>query len=148
MGDPSSMIGPFVLGAIGMLTGFGMVIIIVLTVFKHAAAESRRKQEAFTAALEKGVYDPSLLGAGPAKRGTAALGWGFVFIAVGAALFAGFVSLGILADALIGSLIPLFMGIALVLYHRVRKSQALDADKNGKPIQIAKSDAPRAGSAI
>ncbi len=40
------------------------------------------------------------------------------------------------------------MGIALVLYHRVRKSQALDADKNGKPIQIAKTDAPRAGSAI
>jgi len=142
------MIGPFVVGTIGMLAGCGMVVIIVLTVFKHAATESRRKHEAFTAALEKGVYDPSLLCAGPAKRGTAALGWGFTFIAVGAALLVGFVSLGILSDALIGALIPLFMGIALVLYHKVRKSQALDADKNGKPIQIAKSDVPRAGSAI
>lgn len=148
MDAPSSMIGPFVMGAIGMLSGFGMVVIIVLTVFKHAATESRRKHEAFTTALEKGVYDPSLLGAGPAKRGTAALGWGFIFIAIGVALFAGFISLGILGDALIGSLVPLFMGIALVLYHKVRKSQALDADKNGKPIQIAKADAPRAGSAI
>ena len=142
------MIAPFVMGAISVLAGTAMIVLIVFTVFKYAAAEDRRKHEAFTAALEKGVYDPALLGAGPKKRGTAALGWGFVFIAIGLALFAGFISLGILSDALIGSLIPLFMGIALVLYHRVRKSQALDADKNGKPIQISKPDAPRAGGAI
>jgi hypothetical protein len=142
------MIAPFVLGAVGMLTGTAMIVLIVFTVFKHGAAEDKRKHEAFNAALEKGVYDPALLGRGPGRRGTAALGWGFIFIAIGLALFVGFIALGILSEAIIGSLIPLFMGIALVLYHRVRKSQALEADKNGKPIQIAKADAPRAGSAI
>ena len=141
------MVGPFIVGALGMLTGTAMIVLIVFTVFKHGAAEDKRRHEAFNAALEKGVYDPSLLG-GPKKRGAAALGWGFIFIAIGLALFVGFIALGILSEAIIGSLIPLFMGIALVLYHRVRKSQALDADKNGKPIQISKTDAPRAGSAI
>jgi hypothetical protein len=142
------MVAPFIMGAISVLAGTAMIVLIVFTVFKHAAAEDKRKHEAFTAALEKGVYDPSLLGGGPKKRGTAALGWGFVFIAVGLALFVGFIALGILSEAIIGSLIPLFMGIALVLYHRVRKSQALEADKNGKPIQISKTETPRTGSAI
>jgi hypothetical protein len=142
------IIAPFVLGAIGMLVSSAVIVLIVLTVYKHAAAESRRKHEAFTAALEKGVYDPALLGRGPSRRGTATLAWGFIFIAIGLALFVGFIALGILSEAIIGSLIPLFMGVALVLYHRARKSQALDADKNGKPIQIAKTDAPSAGSAI
>lgn len=142
------IIAPFVLGAFGMLTGCAVTVFVVLTVFRHVSTESRRKHEAFTAALEKGVYDPALLGQSPSRRGGAALAWGFIFIAIGLALFVGFIALGILSEAIIGSLIPLFMGVALVLYHRVRKSQALDADKNGKPIQISKTEAPRAGSAI
>ncbi|MBM3308148.1 MAG: hypothetical protein FJY74_07475 [Candidatus Eisenbacteria bacterium] len=142
------MIGPFVMGAIGMLTGFAMVVLIVFTVFKHASTESRRKQEVFNAALEKGVYDPALLGRAPSRRSTAALGWGFIFIAIGLALFVGFVTLGILADAIIGALVPLFMGIALVLYHRARKSLSAGENGNGKPIQIAKQEAPRAGGDI
>lgn len=142
------MVGPFLVGALGTLCGSAVVVFIVLTVFNAATKESKRKHEAFAAALDKGIYDPTLLGSSPGRRGTAALGWGFVFIAVGLALFVGFIALGILSQAIIGSLIPLFMGIALVLYHRVRKSQSMEADKNGKPIQIAKTDAPRAGSAI
>jgi hypothetical protein len=141
-------IAPFVMGAIGMLSSFTMVVLIVLVVFKHASAESRRKQDAFNAALEKGVYDPALLGRGPVRRGTAPLGWGLFFVAVGLALFIGFAVMGILGDALIGSLVPLFIGGGLLLYHRLRGSQAADSEANGKPIQIAKSDAPRPGGSI
>ena len=141
-------IAPFLMGTLGMLGGFAMVVLILLTVFKHASTESRRKQEAFNAALEKGVYDPALLGRAPSKRGTAALGWGFIFIAVGLALFIGFVVMGILADGLIGALVPLFMGIALVTYHRVRKLQGAESETNGKPVQLSKADAPRPGSSF
>jgi len=139
---------PFIMGAMGMLGGFAMIVLIVLTVFKHASTESRRKQDAFNAALEKGVYDPALLGQGPVRRGTAPLGWGFFFVSVGLALFIGFAVMGILGEALIGALVPLFMGIGLLLYYRVRGSQAADSEANGKPIQIAKTDAPRPGGSI
>lgn len=141
-------VAPFVLGAFGMLSGCAVIVLIVLTIFNAATKDSKRKHEAFAAALEKGIYDPTLLGSSPGKRGTAALGWGFIFIAIGLALFIGFVVMGILQEGLLGSLIPLFMGLALVLYHRVRKSQALDAERNGKPIQISKVEAPRTGSTI
>jgi hypothetical protein len=141
-------IAPFLLGAVALLVGPAVTILIVMTVFKHAAVESKRRHEAFAAALEKGVYDPNLLGRQAGTGGTAALGWGFFFIAVGLALFVGFISLGILSDALIGSLVPLFMGIALVLYYRIRKSMASGADANGKPIEISKRDASRPGGTI
>ena len=140
---------PFIMGAMGMLGGFAMIAIVVLIVFKHASTESKRKQEAFAAALERGVYDPKLLGQMPARRGgTAALGWGFVFTAIGLALFIGFLVMGIMADAITGALVPLFMGVGLILYHRVRRSQAAEAGENGKPIQLAKTDAPRPGGSI
>ena len=141
-------IAPFVMGGIGMLGSFAMVVLVVLVVFKHASTESRRRQDAFNAALEKGVYDPALLGRGPVRRGTAPLGWGLFFVAVGLALFIGFAVMGILGDALLGALVPLFIGLGLLLYHRLRGSQAADSEANGKPIQIAKTDAPRPGGSI
>ena len=136
------MVAPFVMGIFGSAITGAVIVLIVLTVFKHASTESRRRHEAFTAALEKGYYDPTLLGKVRGKGGTAALGWGFVFTAIGLALFIGFAVMGILGEALLGALIPLFMGLALVLYHRVRKSLAARTEANGKPVRI-----PTAGSA-
>ncbi len=134
------------------LVSVGALVLIVLLIVKSVEHSRRVRQEAFLKALEGGVYDCELLGR--KRRSVASLGWGITFIAVGLALLIGFVSLGIIGDALIGALIPLFIGVGLTIFHVLVRRASLGTEANGEPISIAakgetpvtiKSDGTREG---
>jgi len=127
----------FLMGIISIAGG----VLIILIIMKGINRGQEIKQQTYMKTLEKGIYDFRLLGDTP-STGTATLGWGIFFAAVGLALFISFIFLGIIGEALAGALIPLFMGIGLIIYYFIRKNVVGDVETNGKPVRF---DSPGGG---
>ena len=58
---------------------------------------------------------------------------------VGIALLFSFIALGIIGEALAGSLVPLFIGLGLIIYYAVRRKIAGDEKLNGEPVTFSPS---------
>ncbi len=128
------------------LISIGGTVIVIMLIVRAIQHGRSVRESAFKAALEKGIYDPTILHPGPNTTGAASLGWGIFFAAVGVALLIGFAALGIFGDALLGGLIPLAIGIGLLLFHAIMKRSARDVERNGKPIRFDGGAAPERGS--
>ena len=59
-----------------------------------------------------------------------------MFVAIGAGLLIGFAVLGILDQASMGAMVPLFVGIGLIVFHRIVKRSASEETENGEPIRL------------
>jgi hypothetical protein len=118
------------------LIAIGGGVLMILVIIKGINRAQEIRQQVYLRTLEQGVYDYRLLGQTPSS-GTAPLGWGIFFAAVGLALFISFIFLGIFSEALPGALIPLFMGIGLIIYYFIRKSIVGDVKANGDPVRLA-----------
>jgi len=125
-----------------MLFGFMMglisiagTVLIILIIIRGINRGQEIKQQTYMKTLDRGIYDYRLLGEQP-STGTATLGWGIFFAAVGLALFISFIALGIIADALAGALVPLFMGVGLIIYYFIRKKIVGDVKTNGEPVRF------------
>ncbi len=123
-------------GFMTALVSIGSAVLIVMLIVKGFMNGDRTRKESFELALQKGIYDPTIIR--PEKRpgGNAALGWGIALLAIGIAQVIGFITLGIWNDAAIGALVPLFLGIGLIIFHVIVKRNAVDIEKNGKPVQL------------
>lgn len=117
------------------LISIGGALFIIMVIMKGINRSQEIKQQTYLKTLEKGVYDYRLIGDKP-STGTATLGWGIFFAAVGFALFISFIFLGIIGSALPGALIPLFIGIGLIIYYVVRKGITGDVKANGEPVRF------------
>jgi len=124
----------FAFAMVQTLVSLAATVLVVLIIAKAIERGGQRRHEAFLKVLEAGVYDRALLK--KKTRGHASLGWGIVFVAVGAGLFIGFAVLGILSEAAIGAVIPLFMGIGLIVFHSVVRRAAGEEKENGEPIRL------------
>ena len=109
---------------------------MIMIIMKGINRSQEIRQQTYQKTLEKGIYDYRLIG-GPKSSGTATLGWGIFFAGVGIALFFSFIALGILADALTGSLVPLFVGLGLIIYFVIRKRIVGDEKLNGEPVTFS-----------
>jgi len=135
----------------GMVLAFLMTVVslgaAVLMVLIFVQAQNRaaaRKQEMFMKALEAGVYDKKLLG--KTKGGNALLGWGIFFVMLG---FGIMIALGSAPDPLVfrngigGAVIPLFIGIAMIVFYSVSKKLSKGQEENGKPVVLDKDESRR-----
>jgi|GEM_PF-3123576 len=112
----------FLFVSLWTLVSLAFVIIVVMLIIRAVNYSQRLRSEAMMAMVQKGMYDPRLLEPQPA--GTALLGWGIALVAVGVALMVGLLILHKTA-ALIGGLIPLFLGAGLIVtYVLVRRLAA------------------------
>jgi hypothetical protein len=118
------------------LISIGGGVLIIMIIMRGINRSQEIKQQTYMKTLEKGVYDYRLLGDRP-STGTATLGWGIFFASIGVALFISFIALGILGEAIAGSLVPLFMGIGLIVYWAIRKQAVGDEQQNDKPVTFA-----------
>ncbi len=123
-------------GFMTALISIGAGVLMVMLIVRGFMNADRTRKESFELALQKGIYDPTLIR--PKKRpgGYAVLGWGIALLAIGLAEAIGFVALGIWSEAAIGALIPLFVGIGLIILHAIVKRNAVDVEKNGDPVQL------------
>ncbi len=125
------------------LISIGGAVIIIMLIVKAIQGRQSSRERMFTAALERGIYDPSIISRTTVNSGAASLGWGIFFAMVGVALLIGFVILGIAGDAALGGLIPLAIGIGLIVFHIIMKRNRQDIEHNGDPIRFeAKTVAP------
>lgn len=129
------------------LVSIGGTVVIIMLIVKAVHSRQASRERMFTAALEKGVYDPKIMNPQNVSSGSASLGWGIFFGMVGLALLIGFSVLGILADAALGGLIPLAIGIGLVVFHIIMKRNTKDIEHNGDPIQFEPKVKPTTGAA-
>jgi hypothetical protein len=125
----------FAFAMVQTLISLAATVLVVLIIVKAVERGNQRRHEAFVKVLEAGVYDRALLK--KKTRGYASLGWGIVFAAIGAGLFVGFAMLGILADALIGAMVPLFIGIGLIVFHSIVRRAASEEKENGEPVRLS-----------
>ena len=115
------------------LVSIGAGVLMIMIIMKGINRSQEIRQQTYQKTLENGIYDYRLIG-GKKSSGTATLGWGIFFTAVGIALFFGFIALGILRDALTGSLVPFFVGIGLIIYYSIRRKTVGDEKQNGEPV--------------
>jgi len=108
-------------------------VFMIMIIMKGINRSQEIRQQTYQKTLEKGIYDYRLI-EGRKSSGTAALGWGIFFTAVGIALFFGFIALGILGEALTGSLVPFFVGLGLIIYYAIRRKIVGDEKQNGEPV--------------
>jgi len=120
-------------GFMTALISIGAGVLMLMLIMKGINRSQEIRQQTYMKTLEKGIYDYRLIG-GKKSTGTAVLGWGIVFTAIGAALFFSFMALGITAEAMAGSLVPMFMGIGLIIYYVVRSKTATEEKQNGEPV--------------
>ncbi len=118
------------------LVSIGAGVLMIMFIMKGINRSQEIRQQMYVQTLEKGIYDYRLLGGKPSS-GTAVLGWGIFFTAVGIALLFSFIALGIFNEALAGSLCPLFIGIGLIVYYAVRRKIVGDEKQNGKPVTFS-----------
>jgi len=124
------------------LVAIGGSVFMILIIMKGINRSQEIKQQTYQKTLDKGIYDYRLIG-DPKSSGTATLGWGIFFTAVGIALFFGFIALGILGDALTGALVPFFVGLGLIIYYTIRRKIVGDEKQNGEPVTF---NTPTAGT--
>jgi len=118
------------------LISIGGSIVIIMLIVRAIQNGRDTRERAFNAALEKGIYDPSIMSRTSVNSGAASLGWGIFFAMVGIALLIGFMILGIAGDAALGGLIPLAIGIGLIVFHIIMKRNSKDIERNGEPIRF------------
>ena len=111
-------------------------VLIIMIIMKGINRSQEIRQQTYQKTLEKGIYDYRLL-EGKKSSGTATLGWGIFFTAVGIALLFGFIALGILGEALTGSLVPFFIGLGLIIYYAVRRKIVGGEKQNGEPVTFS-----------
>ena len=118
--------------------------LVVMLVVKGVNHSQNVRHEMFKETLESGIYDYRLIRKRRSRSGTAVIGWGIVFCAIGVALLVGFALLGILDEAAIGGLVPLFVGVGLILFYLLAGRKAAQEDAmNGEPVKIIKDSAPK-----
>ncbi len=111
-------------------------VLIIMAIVKGINRSQEIRQQTYQKTLEKGIYDYRLIG-GKKSSGTAALGWGIFFAAVGIALFFGFIALGILSEAMTGALVPFFIGLGLIIYYAIRRKTVTDEKQNAEPVTFS-----------
>ena len=120
-------------------------VLLIMFIMKGIIRSQEIRQQTYMKTLEKGIYDYRLI-EGKKRSGTAVLGWGICFTGIGIALLFGFIALGVLGDALIGSLVPFFVGLGLIIYYAVRRKIVGDEKQNGEPVTFGTPTAGTAGS--
>ena len=111
-------------------------VFMIMIIMKGINRSQEIRQQTYEKTLEKGIYEYRLI-AGKKSYGTATLGWGIFFTAVGIALFFSFIALGILGEALTGSLVPFFIGLGLIIYYAIRRKIVGDEKQNGEPVTFS-----------
>ncbi len=121
------------------LAAGALIVMLIVKGINHA---QNVRHEMFKETLASGIYDYRLIR--KQRRGTAVIGWGIVLCAIGVALLIGFMMLGIMEEAAIGGLVPLFVGLGLILCHLlVGRKTAQEEAMNGEPVKILKDSAPK-----
>ncbi len=110
-------------------------ILMIMIIIKGINRGKEIQQEMYLKTLEKGVYDPRLIEGRPGN-GMATLGWGIFFASVGVALFISFIALGIIGNAMAGSLVPFFIGIGLIVFYVIRRKLGGELKENGEPVKL------------
>ena len=123
-------------GFMTALISIGAGVLMLMLIMKGINRGQEIRQQTYMKTLEKGIYDYRLIG-GKKSTGTASLGWGIFFTAVGVALFFSFIALGIIAEALAGALVPLFIGLGLIIYFAVRRKTVGEEKQNGDPVTFS-----------
>ena len=118
------------------LVAIGGSVFMILIIMKGINRSQEIKQQTYQKTLDKGIYDYRLI-EGKKSSGTATLGWGIFFTAVGIALFIGFIALEILSEAMTGSLVPFFIGLGLIIYYAIRRKIVGDVKQNGAPVTFS-----------
>jgi len=124
-------------GFMTALISIGAGVLIVMLIMKGIVRSQELRQQMYTKTLEKGIYDYRLIEGKQKSSGTAVLGWGICFTGIGIALFFSFIALGIIGNALAGSLVPLFIGLGLIIYYAIRRKIVGDEKQNGEPVTFS-----------
>lgn len=119
------------------LVAIGGAALMIMLIMKGITRSQELRQQTYMKTLESGIYDYRLLGGQKKSTGTATLGWGICFTGIGIALLFGFIALGILGEALIGSLVPFFVGLGLIIYYAIRRKIVGDEKQNGEPVTFS-----------
>ena len=123
-------------GFMTAVISIGAGVFMIMIIMKGINRSQEIRQQTYMKTLEKGIYDHRLI-EGKKSTGTAVLGWGIFFTAVGIALFISFIALDILSEAMAGSLVPFFIGIGLIIYYAVRRKIVGDEKQNGEPVTFS-----------
>ncbi len=123
-------------GFLTALVSIGAGVLMILIIMRGINRSQETRQQMYMRTLEKGIYDYRLIG-GKKSSGTAVLGWGIFFTAVGIALFISFIALGVLSEAMTGSLVPFFTGLGLIIYYAIRRKIVGDEKQNGEPVTFS-----------
>ncbi len=123
-------------GFMTALVSIGAGVFMIMLIMKGINRSQEIRQQTYMKTLEKGIYDHRLI-EGKKSSGTAVLGWGIFFVAVGIALLFSFIALGILSEALTGSLVPFFVGLGLIIYYAIRRKIVGDEKQNGEPVTFS-----------
>ncbi len=123
-------------GFLTALVSIGAGVLMIMIIMKGINRSQEMRQQMYMKTLEKGVYDYRLIG-GKKSSGTAVLGLGIFFAAVGIALFISFIPLGVLNEAMTGSLVPFFVGLGLITYYVIRRKTVGDEKQNGAPVTFS-----------
>jgi len=118
------------------LISIGAGVLMIMLIMKGINRSQELKQQMYMKTLEKGIYDYRLI-EGKKSSGTATLGWGIFFVGVGIALLFSFIALGIIGEALAGSLVPFFIGLGLIIYYAIRRRTVGDEKQNGEPVTFS-----------
>jgi len=123
-------------GFLTALVSIGAGVLMIMIIMKGINRSQETRQQMYMKTLEKGIYDYRLIG-GKKSSGTAVLGWGIFFTAVGIALFISFIALDVLSEAMTGSLVPFFVGLGLIIYYAIRRKIVGDEKQNGEPVTFS-----------
>ena len=115
-------------GFMTALISIGAGVLIVMLIMKGIVRSQELRQQMYTKTLEKGIYDYRLIEGKQKSSGTAVLGWGICFTGI---------ALGIIGEALAGSLVPLFIGLGLIIYYAIRRKIVGDEKQNGEPVTFS-----------
>ena len=111
-------------------------VMMIMIIMKGINRSQEIRQQTYMKTFEKGIYDYRLI-EGKKSSGTAVLGWGIFFTAIGIALFISFIALGVLSEAMTGSLVPFFIGLGLIIYYAIRRKVVGDEKQNGEPVTFS-----------
>ncbi len=131
---------PFAFALLTTLVSIAALVLIVMMIVRGITHRQNVRHKAYKEALDRGVYDPSLLQ--KKRRGYASLGWGLVLTAMGIGMLIGFIFLGILSDGAPGVFITLFIGIALIAFHVIVTMRFKDEAQNGEPVKLTDTAVP------
>jgi hypothetical protein len=140
----------FVFSLVTTLIVLASGVLIVLIISQAVGRARRARYEMFHQMIEKGIYDPRILGVsrGKSRRGHATLAWGIILAAIGLAIF---IALAVspapqaLRIGLAGALVPLFVGIAFLVFYAIMRKAEQPPEENGAPIVLGREgSAPRA----